>query len=80
MEGAPAPPDAVGDGSGAAGRWKMRQLRCGREAVGQQKMRQGGWEVCAGEEDDELVSELNLLKNVFRSFALCRLHPSDPFA
>ena len=49
-------------------RWKMRQLRCDREAVSQ-------GEVClsvcleAGEEDAELSSELNL----FNSFALSRL-------
>ena len=33
----------------------------------------GGWEVClAGEEDAELVLEVNLLKNVFSLFSLSR--------
>ena len=61
MEGGPTSPDVVGDNDGAAARSKTES----RE----------GWEVClagGGEEDAELVSELNLWKNEFSLLALSR--------
>ena len=55
----------------------MRQLRCDRESVAQRRV--GGlFDWGTGEEDAELVSELNLLKNEFSSFTLSRFPSYDP--
>ena len=76
MEGTAVSPGVVGDNDGAAARSttevedetaEMCQGSCGsREG------RRSVW-LEAGEEDAELVSELNLLENEFNSFALSRL-------